>query len=47
MFGCGCYFVKLLNVMNVFSVGGGALMDRPCMVFPKNARVVPVIPVCI
>ena len=23
MFGCGCYF--LLNVMEVFSVGGGAL----------------------
>ena len=23
----------LLNVMDVFSVGGGALMDRPCMVF--------------
>ena len=23
----------LLNVMEVFSVGGGALLDRPCMVF--------------
>ena len=44
MFGCGCYFV--LNVMDVFSVGGGALLDRPCMVF-KNMRVVSVIPVCI
>ena len=31
VFGCGCYF--LLNVMDVFSVGGGALLDRPCMIF--------------
>ena len=23
----------LLNVMEVLSVGGGALLDRPCMVF--------------
>ena len=23
----------LLNVMDVFSVGGGALLDRPCMIF--------------
>ena len=34
----------LPNVMDVFSVGGGALLDRPCMVFPQNVRVVPVIP---
>ena len=32
VFGCGCC-VLLLNVMDVFSVGGGALLDRPCMVF--------------
>ena len=25
--------VLLLNVMDMFSVGGGALLDRPCMVF--------------
>ena len=25
--------ILLLNVMDVFSVCGGALMDRPCMVF--------------
>ena len=25
--------VLLLNVMDVFSVGGGALLERPCMVF--------------
>ena len=25
--------VLLLNVMEVFSVGGGALLHRPCMVF--------------
>ena len=30
VFGCGCCFV-----MDVFSVGGGALLDRPCMVFHK------------
>ena len=33
MFGCGCYFV--VNAMAVFSVGGGALLDRPCMVFQR------------
>ena len=27
--------VLLLNVMDVFSVGGGALLDRPCMVFHR------------
>ena len=31
--GCSCYF--LLNVMEVFSVCGGALFDRPCMVFQR------------
>ena len=25
--------ILLLNVMDVFSVGDGALLDRPCMVF--------------
>ena len=29
----GVVVVLLLNVMDVFSVGGGALLDRPCMVF--------------
>ena len=29
----GVLAILLLNVMEVFSVGGGALMDRPCMVF--------------
>ena len=33
MFGCGCYF--LLNVNEVFSVCGGALLDRLCMVFHR------------
>ena len=32
VFGCSCYFVV---VMEVFSVGGGALLDRPCMVFQR------------
>ena len=27
--------VLLLNVMDVFSVDGGALLDRPCMVFHR------------
>ena len=25
----------LLNVLEVFSAGGGALLDRPCMVFQR------------
>ena len=29
----GVVAVLLLNVMDVFSVGGGALLDRPCMGF--------------
>ena len=27
--------ILLLNVMDVFSVGGGAPLDRPCMVFQR------------
>ena len=27
--------VLLLNVIDVFSVGGGVLLDRPCMVFHR------------
>ena len=27
--------VLLLNVMDVFSVGGGVLLSRPCMVFHR------------
>ena len=30
--------ILLLNVMDVFSVGGGALFDRPCMVFQRNTK---------
>ena len=33
MFGCGA--VLLLNVMDVFSVVGGALLNIPCMVFHR------------
>ena len=29
----GVVGILFLNVMEVFSVGGGALLDRPCMVF--------------
>ena len=31
----GVVAVLLLNVMYVFSVGGGTLLDRPCMVFHR------------
>ena len=31
----GVVAILLLNVMGVFSVGGGALLDRLCMVFQK------------
>ena len=31
----GVVGILLLNVMEVFSVGGGALLDRPCMVFQR------------
>ena len=27
--------ILLLNVIDVFSVGGSALLDRPCMVFQR------------
>ena len=31
----GVVAILLLNVMDVFSVGGGALLDGPCMVFQR------------
>ena len=31
----GVVAILLLNVMDVFSVGGAALMDRPCMVLQR------------
>ena len=31
----GVVAILLLNVMAVFSVGGGTLLDRPCMVFKR------------
>ena len=31
----GVVAILLLNVMNVFSLGGGALLDRPCIVFQR------------
>ena len=31
--GLGVVAIVLLNVMDVFSMGGGPLLDRPCMVF--------------
>ena len=31
----GVVAILLLNVMKVFSVGGGALLDRSCMVFQR------------
>ena len=29
----GVVAILLLNIMEVFSVGGGTLLDRPCIVF--------------
>ena len=31
----GLVVILLLNVMEVFSVGGGALLDGPCMVLQR------------
>ena len=31
----GVVAILLLNVMDMFSVCGGALLDRPCMVFQR------------
>ena len=31
----GVFAVLLLNVMDLFSVAGGALLDRPCKVFKR------------
>ena len=31
----GVVAILPLNVMEVFSMGGGALLDRPCMVFQR------------
>ena len=42
----GVFAILLLNIMDLFSIAGGALLDRPCMVFQKM-RVVPVIPVSV
>ena len=33
--GVGVVAILLLSVMDVFSVCGGALLDRPCMVFQR------------
>ena len=41
-----CLVILLFNVMKVLSVGGGALLDRPCMVF-QRVCVVHGGPVCI
>ena len=38
--------IFLLNVIEVLSIGGGALLDIPCIVF-QIMWGVPVIPVCI
>ena len=27
--------ILLFNLMEVFNVGGGALLDRPCMIFQR------------
>ena len=44
----GVVVILLFNVMEVLSVGGGALLDRPRMVFQRVCVcVVPLIPVSI
>ena len=42
----GVVAILLLNVMDVFSEGGGALQET-VYGLPRNVRVVPVVPVCI
>ena len=42
----GVVAILLLNGMDVFSVCGDALLDRPCMVF-QRVCVVPVIPMSV
>ena len=43
----GIVVIVLLNVTEMFIVGGGALLDKPCMAFQRRRRVGSVIPVCI
>ena len=43
----GVVAILLFNVMDMFSVFGGVLLDRPCMVLPKSVCVVPVIPMSV
>ena len=31
----GVFAILLVNVMDLFSAAGGALLDRPCMVFQR------------
>ena len=31
----GVFAILLLNVINLLSVAGGVLLDRPCMVFQR------------
>ena len=42
----GVFAILLFNVMDLFSVAGDSLLDRPCMVFQRMC-VVPVIPVSV
>ena len=43
----GVFVILLLNVIELLSVVGGALMDRPCMFFHIMCCVVPVVPVSV
>ena len=42
----GVFVILLLNVIELLCVVGGALLDRPCMVFHRMC-VVPVVPVSV
>ena len=43
----GVVVILLLNVMVLFSVVRGALLDRPCMVFQRVCVCCDVIPMCV
>ena len=42
----GVVVILLLSLMEVFSVGGGALFGYTVYGLPKNVRVVAVLPMC-
>ena len=43
----GVFVILLLNLMELLSVDGGTLLDRPCMVFHRMCVSWPVVPVSV